>query len=57
MVARSAGIEALDLDVSFPPALDAYGQRDGPDIAKEKADTIVAAFQSGLLGATLRCVS
>ena len=50
VVARSAGIETLDLDVSFPP-LWTPTAKETADIAKEKADTIVSAFQSGLLGA------
>ena len=50
VVARSAGIEALDLDVSFPP-LWTPTAKETADIAKEKADTIVSAFQSALLGA------
>lgn len=52
VVARSAGIETLDLDVSFPP-LWTPTAKETADIAKEKADTIVSAFQSGLLGADI----
>ena len=52
VVARSAGIETLDLDVSFPP-LWTPTAKETADIAKEKADTIVSAFQYGLLGADI----
>lgn len=50
VVARSAGIEQLDLDVTFPPLWTPTASETAT-IAKEKTDVIIAAFQAGLLDA------
>lgn len=50
VVARSAGIEKLDLDVTFPPLWTPTASETAT-IAKEKTDVIIAAFQAGLLDA------
>ena len=48
VLARSAGIQLEDADLSFPP-LWTPTAKETADIAKIKADSIVSAFQSGLL--------
>lgn len=48
VLARSAGIRLEDADLSFPP-LWTPTAKETADIAKTKADSIVSAFQSGLL--------
>lgn len=50
MVARSAGIEALDLEISFPPLWTPTASETA-SIAKQKAEVIVSTFQAGLLDA------
>lgn len=50
VVARSAGIEALDFEISFPPLWTPTASETA-SIAKQKTEVIVSAFQSGLLGA------
>lgn len=50
VLARSAGIESADLDVTFPP-LWTPTAAETASIAKQKTEVIVSAFQSGLLGA------
>lgn len=50
VVARSAGIEQLVLDVTFPPLWTPTASETAT-IAKEKTDVIIAAFQAGLLDA------
>ena len=50
MVARSAGIEALDLEISFPPLWTPTASETA-SIAKQKTEVIVSAFQAGLLDA------
>lgn len=50
VVARSAGIEQLDLDVTFPPLWTPTASETA-SIAKQKAEVIVSAFQAGLLDA------
>lgn len=50
VVARSAGIEKLDLDVTFPPLWTPTASETAT-IAKEKTDVIITAFQAGLLDA------
>lgn len=50
VVARSAGIEALDFEISFPPLWTPTASETA-SIAKQKAEVIVSTFQAGLLDA------
>lgn len=52
VVARSAGLEALDLEISFPPLWTPTASETA-SIAKEKTEVIVSAFQCGLLDADI----
>lgn len=50
VVARSAGIEALDFEISFPPLWTPTASETA-SIAKQKTEVIVSTFQAGLLDA------
>lgn len=50
VVARSAGIEALDFEMSFPPLWTPTASETA-SIAKQKTEVIVSTFQAGLLDA------
>lgn len=50
VVARSAGIEQIDLDITFQPLWTPTASETAT-IAKGKTDVIIAAFQAGLLDA------